>query len=316
MSRHRAPSAQAAFDAVHAAGTARHRKPSPGARHLTAIVLASAVAGGAVTTGVALSAAPGHPSRPDADDRAPAPPAAPVPPATPEPATAEAAPTAAPSPVAVTPAPASVPDRPVWRADGPGAFRATPWNTVGTTPPRAEGDVLRFAVTGPHQRSELEPAVPEMREGDEYWFAFSVRLDDRFPAGGSSRQVITQWKNDSPGTAPLDLRVRDHRLVLHGGYGHPSGPRTFDRELGPAPVEEWSHVVVRIRFSADPDQGSVSVWQDGDEEVRAFHPPGGTLYPGQTSYLKTGLSRDPMITRPAGVDFRGWVVGPNHASVA
>jgi hypothetical protein len=315
MTRHRAPSAAAAFDAAPASGTPRHRRPSPGARHLTAIVLAGAVAGGAVTTGVALSAGDGRPARPEADDRAPAPDAAPEA-APPETAPPEAAPPPTPSPVAATPVPEAVPDRPVWRADGPDAFRATPWNTVGTTPPRTDGDVTRFAVTGPHQRSELEPAAPEMREGDEYWFAFSVRLDDRFPAGGSSRQVITQWKNDSPGTAPLDLRVRDGHLVLHGGHGHPSGPRTFDRVLGPAPVEEWSDVVVRIRFSADPDRGDVSVWQDGDQELHSFHPPGGTLYPGQTSYLKTGLSRDPMITRPAAVDFRGWVVGPTRASVA
>jgi hypothetical protein len=314
MSRHRAPSPQVAFQAPAAAGATRHRRPSPGARHLTAIVIAGAVAGGAVTTGVALSTSPDHlpgQPRPPEADRAPAPDEAPAPPGAAAPETPSE-----PSPVAATPVPAPVPDQPVWRADGPTAFRATPWNTVGTTPPRVDGDVTRFAVTGPHQRSELEPAVPEMREGDEYWFAFSVRLDDRFPAGGSSRQVITQWKNDSPGTAPVDLRVRDGRLVLHGGYGHPSGPRTFDRELGPAPVERWSHVVVRIRFSADPDRGSVSVWQDGDQEVHAFHPPGGTLYPGQSSYLKTGLSRDPMITRPAGVDFRGWTVGPSRASVA
>ena len=151
-----------------------------------------------------------------------------------------------------------------------------------------DGDALRFAVSGPYQRTELEPAVPALKEGDELYFAFSVRLDEDFPADGSSRQVITQWKNDSPGSAPVDLRVWNGQLVLHGGHGHPSGPSTFTRSLGPAPVGRWSDVVVRVRFSANPDEGSVSAWQDGEQEVGCYHPPGGTLYPGQTSYLKTG----------------------------
>jgi hypothetical protein len=175
--------------------------------------------------------------------------------------------------------------------------------------------VVRFAVTGPHQRTELEPAVPAAREGDEYWYAFSVQLDEHFPAKGSSRQVIAQWKNDGPGSAPVDLRVQNGRLVLHGGYGHPSGPRTFTRELGPAPVGRWADVVVRIRYSARPRDGSVSAWLDGEQKVRRYHPRGGTLYPGQSSYVKTGLSRDPMITRPAEVAVRHWAVGPTLASV-
>ena len=204
----------------------------------------------------------------------------------------------------VTPTPAvatpktTAPAAPLWLADGPEAFRATPWNTVGTTPPRMDGDALRFAVSGPYQRTELEPAVPALKEGDELYFAFSVRLDEDFPADGSSRQVITQWKNDSPGSAPVDLRVWNGQLVLHGGHGHPSGPSTFTRSLGPAPVGRWSDVVVRVRFSANPDEGSVSAWQDGEQEVGCYHPPGGTLYPGQTSYLKTGLARSPRSPGP------------------
>jgi hypothetical protein len=302
-------------------GGTSHRKPPRNARNLTAVALASVVAGGALASAVELTSGDGPSSqRPGPGDGS----AGPGPPATPDqPADRDVSadsdsgavdPVVTPTPAAAAPK-STAPSAPLWLGDGPEAFRSTPWNTVGTAPPRMDADGVRFAVSGPYQRTELEPAVPQMKEGDELYFAFSVRLDENFPADGSSRQVITQWKNDSPGSAPVDLRVWNGQLVLHGGHGHPSGPTTFTRNLGPAPVGRWADVVVRVRFSANPDEGSVSAWQDGEQEVGCYHPPGGTLYPGQSSYLKTGLAREPTITRPAEVSFRDWTVGPTLGSV-
>lgn len=301
-------------------GGTSHRRPPRNARNITVVALASVVAGGALASTVDLTSGDRPPSQRPGSDGGPGAVGAPGAPA--EPATDRdvSAPETAVDPV-VTPTPAvatpktTAPAAPLWLGNEPQAFRTTPWNTVGTTPPRVDDDALRFAVSGPYQRTELEPAVPAMKEGDELYFAFSVRLDEKFPANGSSRQVITQWKNDSPGSAPVDLRVKNGQLVLHGGHGHPSGPSTFTRNLGPAPVGRWSDVVVRVRFSANPEEGSISAWQDGQQEVGCYHPPGGTLYPGQTSYLKTGLAREPMITRPAEVAFRDWTVGPTLSSV-
>jgi len=302
-------------------GGTSHRRPPRNARNLTVVALASVVAGGALASTVELTSGDGPPSqRPGpGGSESPGPPAPPDQSADRNPSAAEAPegavdPVVTPTPTAAAPK-STAPQAPLWLGDGPEAFRATPWNTVGTAPPRMEADALRFSVSGPYQRTELEPALPEMKEGDEYYFAFSVRLDENFPANGSSRQVITQWKNDNPGSAPIDLRVRNGELVLHGGHGHPSGPATFTKTLGPAPVGRWSDVVVRVRFSANPDEGSVSAWQDGEQEVGCYHPPGGTLYPGQSSYLKTGLAREPTITRPAEVAFRDWTVGPTLGSV-
>jgi hypothetical protein len=312
-------------------GGTSHRRPPRHARNLATVALAGVVAGGALASTVDLTSGDGPP-RPGSDGGpGPGTPATPddvenperdvaAVPETAVPETAVPETSGAVDPV-VTPTPAlavpktTAPAAPLWFGDGPDAFRTTPWNTVGTAPPRMDDDALRFAVSGPYQRSELEPAVAPLEEGDELYFAFSVRLDESFPANGSSRQVITQWKNDSPGSAPVDLRVWNGQLVLHGGHGHPSGPSTFTRSLGPAPVGRWSDVVVRVRFSANPDEGSVSAWQDGEQEVGCYHPPGGTLYPGQTSYLKTGLAREPTITRPAEVAFRDWTVGPTLGSV-
>ena len=311
-----------------AVGGTPHRRPSPvppGGRQLAALALVSVVAGGGVTAGVELARADRLQSSPDDAGRAgggSGPGTAPTADADGDARTPDTPPPAAAAAPVVTPSPAASPPRttapaaPLWRGDDASAFRRTPWNTVGTREPWMDGDAVRFAVSGRNQRAELEPAVPEMTEGDELYFAFSVRLDEDFPAEGSSRQVITQWKNDSPGSAPVDLRVWNGRLILHGGHGHPSGPHTFTKDLGPAPVGRWSDVVVRVRFSANPRKGSISAWQDGEQQVRSYRPPGGTLYPGQSSYLKTGLAREPAITRPAEVAFRHWSVGRTLQSVS
>ena len=135
-----------------------------------------------------------------------------------------------------------------------------------------------------------------------------------FATGAAARQVIARWENDSPGQAPLDLRVNDGELVLHGGEGHPSGPRTFTRTLGPAPIGEWTQLRVLVRFSADPDKAAVSVWRDGRSVVDDDHPRGGTLYPGQQSYLKVGLHRDRTIAAPSTVRFSAWRIDHGRAA--
>jgi hypothetical protein len=213
------------------------------------------------------------------------------------------APRLAPSePPVLTEAPAST----LWRADGPHAFLGTSWNTVGAMPPRVNDDEVSFELTGRGQRSELEPALPAVQEGDQHDVTFSVRLDGEFARGSTARQVIARWENDSPGQAPLDLRVSGGELVLHGGEGHPSGPRTFTRTLGRAPIGEWTQLRVLVRFSADPQKAGVSVWRDGRSVVDDDQPRGGTLYPGQQSYLKVGLHRDRTIAPLSRVRFTAW----------
>ena len=225
-----------------------------------------------------------------------------------------AVPALAPSGSTAPTARASPPAPAVWRADGPGAFQRTPWNTVGAAPPQVDGDEVSFLLTDRGQRSELEPALPAVHEGDQHDVTFSVRLDGTFAGGSAARQVIARWENDGPGQAPLDLRVNNGELVLRGGEGHPSGPRTFTRSLGRAPIGEWTQLRVRVRFSANPDKAGVSVWRDGRSVVDDDHPRGGTLYPGQQSYLKVGLHRDRTVTATSMVRFRAWRIDHGHAA--
>ncbi|MEJ2887718.1 heparin lyase I family protein [Actinomycetospora aeridis] len=308
MGRHRDTRAATRPIAATTPGGARsHRRP-PGAARARAVSL---VAVGALAGGIAIAStsAPwlreASLPRPDAgpgDDASPAPGSGP--PVLPAPAGPSASPASRPA--------ADVPASEVWHADGPGAFGRTPWNTVGASPPRVSGDEVAVDLTGRGQRSELEPAVPVVGEGSRQDVTFSLRLDGTFAPGPSARQVVARWENDGPGRAPLDLRLEDGELVLHGGEGHPSGPRTFTRSLGPAPIAGWIALRLAVRFSSDPTKASVSVWRDGRPLVVDDHPRGGTLYPGQQSYLKVGLHRDPTVALPSTVRFRA--LGIDHTA--
>lgn len=197
-----------------------------------------------------------------------------------------------------------------WRAHAPSAFRPAS-SASGSAAPRVEHGEVSFDLAPGVRRSEAEPALPAVDEGDEHLVSVAVRLDH--PASGrSGRHVLLRWENDGPGSAPVDLRVHDGRLVLHGGDGHPSGPRTFTQDLGRAPEGEWTHLAVRVRFSANPEKGRVSVRRDGRTVVKDHHPRGGTLYPGQQSYLKAGLRREAGTSHAARATMRNWHVSGVH----
>ena len=302
MGRHRTtglPRAQQAALLATGAGTSHRRvRTSPGARSVTVLavgVLAAGVVITAATTGWFQEAAlpqsrAGEPTpRPDARPGAGAPAPAPAVTATP------AAPSAPQTPPA---APVSV-----WRADDQG-FRPAARTTAGATPPRVEGGQVSVQLTGRGQRSELEPDLPPAQEGDQHDLSFLLQLGPDFPVHGSGRQVIARWQNDGPGPAPVELWVRDGQLVLHGGEGHPTGWRAFDRALGPVRAGQWCEVGVRVCFSANPEKAQVSASLDGERVLTEHHPRGGTLYPGQQSHLTVGLHRDAAIAGPATVHFR------------
>ena len=98
------------------------------------------------------------------------------PPATEEPVESVAVPALSPTPAPAVPteppALAEPPASAVWRADGPGAFLATSWNTVGAMPPQVNDDEVSFQLTARGQRSELEPALPALEEGDQHDVTF------------------------------------------------------------------------------------------------------------------------------------------------
>lgn len=228
--------------------------------------------------------------------------------------------TTAPAPSSTTPeptttaAPAPRDDggRTLWSADfreaGLKNFRSTPWNNQGAKSPTLAGGLLNFLMPGGGKRSEVEPDFKSLSEGDEYYFGFSVRLAPDFPVNTSDWQVITQFKNDGTGTPPLELKVQDGKFLIDGDGG------AFSREVGPATPGQWTHIVLKVKFSSS--DGTVSAWQDGVQRFADFAPPSGTLYEGKNSYVKTGIYRDSSIGQAGKLSFGSWAIGTSLGSVS
>ncbi len=203
----------------------------------------------------------------------------------------------------------STPDPPpdasgvAWRAGtGPAvleSYRTTPWNTDGADDPRAvtspdapAATAVAFTVPGGGSRSELEPGFRSFTEGDRFFFGLAVHLADGFPVDTSDWQVIAQWKNSGDGSPPLSVKVGGGRFLLDGGAGI---GKLWQRDIGPARTGERVDLVLGVRFSSDPGEAAIDVWQDGRHAVTGFHPRSGTLYPDEVSYMKVGLYRSDGI---------------------
>ncbi|MEJ2870866.1 polysaccharide lyase [Actinomycetospora sp. OC33-EN08] len=252
-----------------------------------------------------------------ATTRPPAPPSTtviPIRPGAPAPA---ATPNAAPTPAA----------KPIWdaaiTAQGLGMFKDTPWNMVGAKTPTvvpatdlAGRKALKFTMPGGGKRSEIEPNVDNFTEGQDRYIRLSVRLADGFPVDTDSWQLITQFKNEGTGSPPLELRIGNGNFVLSGGFGHPSGSKSFDKVIAPAAVGKVTTLVLHVKFSSTSSKSVVDAWVDGQQKVTGFRPPGGTLYPGDYSYWKLGLYRDTGIGKTSTYELSDAKLGDSYAAVA
>lgn len=168
------------------------------------------------------------------------------------------------------------------------------------------------------QRAELVPEWRNIVSGDNLWFGFSVYLRSDFPTT-AKWQSITQWKNTELGTPPLELDVEDGYFYLSGGYGHPSGDRSMPYQQlgGLATTGQWVDWLIHVVFSSDPSVGTISIWRDRVQVLTNYKPPGGTLYPNQESYLKTGIYRDPALSySPSPTLYMDqWKIGTTRADV-
>lgn len=198
--------------------------------------------------------------------------------------------------------------RTVWSADfataGLDRFRDAPTSgpSIGVTDGALD-------LTAPTLRggSALEPDLADFSDGDDYHVGFSVRLDEAFPVDGAEGRTITRFAEDGIGSPPLEIGVRDGRFVLRGGDG------AFSETLGRAVPGRWTHLALRVRFSAE--DGTVSAWQDGRRTLTDVAPPAGTLPPGRSSHLAIGLDPDRPGETPARVSFASYAVGTSLDAV-
>lgn len=225
----------------------------------------------------------------------------------------------------------------LWSGDGEtgdlSQFRNTPWNTAFATVPTitSEPQFVRdgeFAVRSTilvdapvasgiccGARSELEPKIDTISEGDELFFGISTSLSPDFPVN-AAWQVITQWKQ-TEGSPPLSLNVENGEYQIQGGFSHPDGSQHFIEPLGDAVTDTWVDWAVHIKFSSDPSIGYVEVWQGDRLVLPRYHPSGGTMYPSDEDiYLKTGYYRDWAIQQAGSVFYDNWRVGTSREAVS
>lgn len=199
-------------------------------------------------------------------------------------------------------------------------YRDTPWNTEDADDPKAveSPDVpgraaVAYTVPAGGTRSELEPAYRSFREGDEFWFGLALYLPRNFPTRTSDWQVVAQWKNSGEGSPPVSVQVHDGRFVLEGGDGI---GEHWQHDLGTAKTGARTDLVLRVHFSSDADSGAVDVVQDGHQVLSDYHPRAGTLYPGDNSYLKTGLYRSSAIDQDGTVYYDDVVIASDRAAAS
>lgn len=200
-------------------------------------------------------------------------------------------------------------------------FQSTPWNnqpyapTLVRTPTFDGGYAGRYVIPAGGHRCESVPNLRSFRSGDNLWFRFSTRLGSDFPVSSSRWQVLAQWKNSGDGSPPLELVVSGGVWRLDGGWGYPGQHKLDWRLLGKARTNVWETWTLHVKFSANPAIGAVSLRRNGVAVVPGWRPKGGTLYPGQSSYMKIGYYRDPLINQTGTVYHDRLKVGSTPWSV-
>ncbi len=216
---------------------------------------------------------------------------------------------------------------PLWQAGttGPDPLRQfgnTPYNNDGAAAPTvvaAPGltgrTAIRFEIPAGGKRSELDPNVDVIQEGAEFWYGFAHELPADFPVNTQDWQVVAQWKNAGEGSPPIEVKIGRGQFTLDGGAGNDPSDY-FSMPIGSARPGQTNHLVVHIVFSSDPAKAVVDVWQNGQQRIAGFHPPGGTRYPSDDSYLKTGIYRDTDINQDATLFLLDARIASSYASAA
>jgi hypothetical protein len=217
--------------------------------------------------------------------------------------------------VADAPSPA---DRPQWilpeGGDMLAAFDRSDYNEQDGVPQQVASPdepsrrALQFTLEGGDERTELEPSIPNQREGEVQYYKYIARLAPDFPTDVDTWQVLLQWHHEGDsGSPPIALEVRGNRLMI-------AAEGEDLQDLGPIAGGDQIDVTLRIAFAREPDRGTVDVWRGGDHVMRSYRPEGGTLLDGG-NYLKVGLYRDESIDETGRLWLDDLRIGPSMGSV-
>jgi len=188
------------------------------------------------------------------------------------------------------------------------------WNTAGVgeaTPTvvsdivRSGGQAGRFVLTGSQDRSELilggngggsTSGMVEFREGDEYYYGFSIYIESMVYGEPGAHNLIMQFKGDDDGSPAFGLGLWDYEGDDGEYEGNSKGLWSHglamdgDRFLAPLSEHAWHDIGIHFKASGHGD-GFYELYLDGglvDSRSGASMIAAGASY----AYIKNGLYRN------------------------
>jgi hypothetical protein len=184
------------------------------------------------------------------------------------------------------------------------------WNTAGvgevmpsvTTAIAREGTRSgRMVLVGNQNRSELilggngggsTAGTIEFHEGDEYWYGFSVYINQMVYGEPGAHNLIMQFKSDGTGSPNFGLQLWDvngEKGLWSAGYGMEVGD-SGERFLAPMAEHVWHDIQIHFK-SSSVNAGFYEIFLDGklvDSQTGV-----SMIVPGHSSaYIKDGLYRN------------------------
>jgi len=186
------------------------------------------------------------------------------------------------------------------------------WNVagVGEVVPTVVGDIVRsgsrsgkVALSGSQSRSELilggtgtgdTTDTVRFREGDEYYYAFSVNVRSMVYGRPGAHNLIMQFKSDGEGSPAFGLQLWDYEGDEGNGGGRGlwshGGAMGGDRFLAPLAERVWHDVVIHFRASRTAT-GFYEIFLDG--KLVDSRSGVSMIRPDRTyAYVKNGLYRN------------------------
>jgi hypothetical protein len=160
-------------------------------------------------------------------------------------------------------------------------------NTGGYVAPRAE-------VFGRYPTKSAFSTAPTLWPdpvNSVRWYAFDLYVPADFPTATDTKWfTLTQWKGLNGGSPPVALEIKRSNLRVGGTRGAllPTGG-----DLGALRKGGWTHLVVGMRLSPDPDVGWIEVYRDGVQKYARTPLATMDVINGQPDpiYLKQGIYR-------------------------
>jgi uncharacterized protein (TIGR03382 family) len=144
--------------------------------------------------------------------------------------------------------------------------------------------------------------------GQEYFYKWSTLFPNDYPSA-NSWQLFAQWHQDGCcGSPPLEFYLTGEEMRVR--VGGSSG-----RILWHAPLQRghWNDFVLHVKWSADPKQGFVELYKDGQLVIPKTMV--ATQFGSEKNYLKLGLYRDASISPTASVYHDGFTMGTSLQDV-